>query len=154
MADVYELIVALDLRDDLSEGEVAELRWHLGLGPRPVTLTVVREFPVVVEDDSGELVTEDDPVPLLGCHDTALKVDGVLTSVLLPREGGWALTARQEIHPDDFDRVGELLAWLATKTAGHHERFDGAVRVGWIRFYEVDQPTPLVVRDSGVDWPS
>ncbi|MGW7069310.1 hypothetical protein ACWGII_14880 [Streptomyces sp. NPDC054855] len=154
MADIYELTMALDLRDDLSEGEVAELRWHLGLGPRPTALTVVREFPVVVEDARGELVTEDDPAPLLGCHDTALKVAGALTSVLLPREGGWALTARQEIHPDAFDRVGELLTWLAARAEGHHARLDGSVRVGWTRFYEQDEPRPLVVRDGGVDWPS
>lgn len=101
MADIYELSVALDLRADLSDEETAELRWHLGLGPRPVTLTIVRAFPAVVEDDEGEPVIEDDPVPLLGCHDAALKVDGALTSVLSAHEGGWALTARQEIHPDD-----------------------------------------------------
>lgn len=73
MADIYELSVALDLRADLSDEESAELRWHLGLGPRPVTLTIVRAFPVVVEDDEGEPVIEDDPVPLLGCHDAALR---------------------------------------------------------------------------------
>lgn len=59
----------------------------------------------------------------LGCHDTALKVGGALTAVLLWRAEGWALTARQEIHPDDFDGVGELLTWLATKAYGHHERW-------------------------------
>ncbi|MFE6159932.1 hypothetical protein ACFQ7F_13590 [Streptomyces sp. NPDC056486] len=154
MADSYELSIALDLRDDLSEGEIAELRWHLGLGPRPVTLTVVREFPVVVEDDRGELVTEDTPVPLLGCHGTASKIAGALTSVLLRRKDGWALTARQEIHPDDFDLVGELLTWLAANAASHHERFDGSVRVGWTRFYEDDETSPLTVRNGGVDWPS
>ncbi|MFH8484159.1 hypothetical protein [Streptomyces longisporoflavus] len=154
MADIYELSIALDLRDDLSEGEIADLRWHLGQGPRPATLSVVREFPVVVEDDRGELVTEDSPAPLLGCHDTALKAGGALTSVLLPRKGGWALTARQEAHPDDFDRVGELLVWLAARAEGHHARFDGSVRVGWTRFYEEDEPRPLVVRDGGVGWPS
>ncbi|GAA3147981.1 hypothetical protein ACFQ0X_05970 [Streptomyces rectiviolaceus] len=154
MADMYEFSMAMDLRDDISEEEIAELRWHLGLGPQPVRLTVVREFPVVMEDDQGELVTEDVPVPLLGCHDTALKVGGALTSVLLRRKVGWALTARQEIHPDDFDRVGELLTWLAAKACGHHERFDGSVRVGWFRFYEEEQLHPLAVRDGGVEWPS
>ncbi|MGW7074913.1 hypothetical protein [Streptomyces sp. NPDC054866] len=155
MADIYELSIAMDLRDDLSEEEVAELRWHLGLGPRPVTLTVVREFPVVVEDDEGVLVTEDVPVPLLASRGDAWKAGGALTSVLLRREkGGWALTSRQEIHPDDFDRVGELLTWLAAKACDHHERFDGSVRVGGIRFYEEDKTLPLAVRDDGVEWPA
>ncbi|MFI8879767.1 hypothetical protein [Streptomyces sp. NPDC055243] len=153
MADIYELSMALDLRDDVSEEEIAELRWHLGLGSRPVGPTIVREFPVVVEDDQGELVTEDDPVPLLGRHEAALKVGGALTSVLLRREDGWALTARQEIHPDDFDRVDELLTWLATKAGDHHGRFDGSVHIGWIRFYETEEPDPLTVRNGGVAWP-
>ncbi|MGW5868430.1 hypothetical protein ACWFRJ_40505 [Streptomyces sp. NPDC055239] len=121
MADIYELSIALDLGDDLSEEEIAELRWHL---------------------DQDEF------------HGPAWKVGGALTSVLLPREGGWALTARREIHPDDFDRVGELLTWLATKAEGHHARFDGSVRVGWTRFYEEDKTSSLVVRDGVVEWPS
>ncbi|MEU6673706.1 hypothetical protein [Streptomyces sp. NPDC046925] len=121
MADIYELTIALDLRDGLSEAEVAELRVHL---------------------DQDEF------------HGAAWKVGGALTSALLSRDGGWALTARQEVHPDDFDRVGELLVWLAARAEGHHTRFDGSVRVGWIRFYEEDLPTPLVVRNGGVEWPS
>ncbi|MGW6024217.1 hypothetical protein [Streptomyces sp. NPDC055099] len=153
MADIYELSVALDLCADVSDEEIAELRWHLGLGPRPVSLTIVRAFPVVVEDDEGQPVIEDDPVPLLGCHDAASKVGGALTSALLSREGGWALTARQEIHPDDLDRVGELLVWLAGRAADHHESPGGSVHVGWIRFHEEDSPTPLTVRGGGVVWP-
>ncbi|UQT54645.1 hypothetical protein M4V62_05775 [Streptomyces durmitorensis] len=78
---------------------------------------------------------------------------GALTSVLLRREEGWALTARQEIHPDGFDRVGELLAWLATEARGHHERFDGSVHVGWTRFHEEDRPDALTVRNGEVEWP-
>ncbi|MEU5951593.1 hypothetical protein [Streptomyces sp. NPDC047525] len=153
MADIYELSIAVDLRDDVTEDEVAELRWHLGLGPQPEELTIVREFPVVREDDLGELVIEDAPEPLMGCHDTALKVGGALTSVLLRREEGWALTARQEIHPDGFDRVGELLAWMASKARAHHERFGGPVHVGWTRFHEEDRPDALTVRNGEVVWP-
>ncbi|MGW5739130.1 MULTISPECIES: hypothetical protein [Streptomyces] len=153
MADIYELDLALDLRDDVSERDIAELRWHLGLGPQPQQLGIVREFPVVVEDDRGELVTEDAPVPLLGCHDTARKVDGALTSALLRHEaGGWSLTSRQEIHPDDFDRLGELLTWLAAKSDVSTERRVGAVLVGRIRFYEEDAFSPLLVRGGVVVW--
>ncbi|GGP79908.1 hypothetical protein GCM10010215_00820 [Streptomyces virginiae] len=65
MSDVHELVVAVDLRDEISEGELAELRWHLGLGGRPERLSVVTRFPVVVWDDEGEPVIEDDPRPLL-----------------------------------------------------------------------------------------
>ncbi|MGX1887567.1 hypothetical protein [Streptomyces sp. NPDC055287] len=156
MADIFELSIVLNLRDSLLDEEVAELRWHLGLGDKPKTLRLVPAFPIVVEDDCGELVTEDHPVPLLGRHGEAWKVDGALVSVLLrpedARHGSWALTVRQEIHPDEFDRTGELLRWLATKADDRH-RSSGTVHLGWTRFCESDRYEPLVVRDDQVVWP-
>ncbi|MFD3533039.1 hypothetical protein [Streptomyces sp. NPDC058664] len=154
MADIFELSLVLNLRDSLSDEEVTELRWHLGLGGKPETLRIVTAFPIVVEDDCGEFLTEDHPVPLLGRHGEAWKVDGALVSVLLRTEGGaWALTARQEIHPDEFDRTGELLSWLATRADDRHRSATGAVRLGWTRFCESDRFEPLVVRDGEVVWP-
>ncbi|MFJ5726229.1 hypothetical protein [Streptomyces sp. NPDC093149] len=158
MADIFELMLTLDLRDELSEDELAELRWHLGLGPKPEILRIVTKFPFWDEDDNGELVVEDHPQPLLARHGEAFKVDGALISVLLRREdtwcGAWALTSRQEIHPDQFDLTGQLLSWLATKAGDGHRRFDGSVDLGWTRFYESRQAEPLVVRDDVVIWPS
>ncbi|WP_395297157.1 hypothetical protein ACF9IK_29775 [Kitasatospora hibisci] len=158
MADIFELMLTLDLRDELSEEELAELRWHLGLCPKPEILRIVTEFPFVNETDDGELVVEDHPQPLLGHHGEAFKVGGALVSILLRRErtwcGVWALTSRQEIHPDQFDLTGELLSWLATKAGDCHRRFDGSVDLGWTRFYESRQAEPLVVRDGVVIWPS
>ncbi|BFO14819.1 hypothetical protein SHKM778_12070 [Streptomyces sp. KM77-8] len=158
MADIVELMLTLDLRDELSEEELAELRWHLGLGPKPETLRIVTEFPFVVEDDHGNLVIEDDPYPLLGNSGEASKADGALASILLRRQktsfGTWALTSRQEIHPDEFERVGELLSWLATKAGDSHRRHDGSVHLGWTRLCEEHQPELLVVRDGVVIWPS
>ncbi|MEV5983937.1 DUF397 domain-containing protein [Streptomyces sp. NPDC052051] len=158
MADLYELTLALDLRDDLTEQELAELRWHLGAGPQPETLGIVTEFPVVVEEEDGEIVIEDHPEPLLACHDAGYKVEGALVSVLLRKQGGghdtWALTSRQEIHPDDFDRTSQLLNWLASKADERHHGLDGSVDLGWIRFYEARLPEPLLARDGAVVWPS
>jgi len=158
MADLYELTLALDLRDDLSEEELAELRWHLGAGPKPEVLRIVTEFPVVVENEDGEPVVEDHPESLLGYHGAGYKVEGALVSVLLRRQDtghdAWVLTSRQEVHPDDFERTGQLLTWLATKTAERHRGFDDSVELGWIRFYEARRPEPLVVRDGAVVWPS
>ncbi|WP_369362894.1 hypothetical protein AB5L52_06155 [Streptomyces sp. CG4] len=157
MADIYELSLALNLREALSDGELAELRWHLGLGPRPERLRIVPAFPVVVEDEHGEPVTVDDPVPLLGEKGEAWKAGGALVSVLVRpedvRHGTWALTVRQEIHPDAFDRTGELLGWLATKADDRHRVAADAVQLGWTRFYESDRFEPLVVRDGEVVWP-
>ncbi|WP_298558968.1 hypothetical protein [Streptomyces luteogriseus] len=158
MADIFELMLTLDLRDELSEAEVAELRWHLGLGLKPETLSIVTEFPFAVEDDHGNLVIEDNPYPLLGGSGEASKLDGALVSILLRRQktslGTWALTSRQEIHPDEFERTSELLSWLATKVGDSHRRHDGSVHLGWTRFCEEHRPEPLVVRDSAVIWPS
>ncbi|AOR29846.1 hypothetical protein BFF78_00995 [Streptomyces fodineus] len=158
MADMFELMLTLDLRDEFSEEELAELRWHLGAGPEPETLRIVTEFPLVVEDENGQPVIENHPEPLLGDHGEAFKVEGALVSVLLRRQetrcGAWALTSRQEIHPDGFERVGELLGWLATKADDRHRRFDGSVDLGWIRSYAERRPEPLLVRDGEVVWPS
>ncbi|MFF9512175.1 hypothetical protein ACF1BU_36845 [Streptomyces sp. NPDC014724] len=41
MSDVYELVVTVDLRDEITEQELAELRWHLGIGPQPERLSIV-----------------------------------------------------------------------------------------------------------------
>uniref|UniRef100_A0AAU3I926 DUF4265 domain-containing protein n=1 Tax=Streptomyces sp. NBC_01393 TaxID=2903851 RepID=A0AAU3I926_9ACTN len=157
MADIYELSIVLNLREGLSDEEASELRWHLGLGPKPESLRIVPGFPTVVEDEHGDPVMVDDPVPLLGQSGEAWKVGGALVSVLLrpedARYGTWALTVRQEIHPDDFERIGELLSWLATKADDRHSAPTGTVRLGWTRFCESDQFEPLVVRDGEVVWP-
>ncbi|MFD3610183.1 hypothetical protein ACFWXA_19280 [Streptomyces atroolivaceus] len=158
MADIFELTLTLDLRDELSEAELAELRWHLGLGPEPETLSIVTGFPFVLEDDHGNLLVEDRPEPLLGRQGEALKAGGALVSVLLRRKdtgrGAWALASRQEIHPDQFEETGALLSWLAAGAGDAHRLADGTVRLGWIRFHESCEVESLVVRDGEVVWPS
>ncbi|MGW9206200.1 hypothetical protein ACWGR4_04355 [Embleya sp. NPDC055664] len=154
MADIFELVLAVDLRDELSEDELTELRWHLGLGPKPEMLHIVTGFPFVYEGDDGAPVVEDRPEPLLGRHGEAYKAGGALVSVLLRRrDGRWALTSRQEIHPDEFDLLGELLGWPAARAGDRHLRIDGGVDLGWTRFHESRQAEPLVVRDGAVVWP-
>ncbi|MFD3516387.1 hypothetical protein [Streptomyces sp. NPDC058657] len=157
MADIFELSLALNLREGLSDEEIAELRWHLGLGDAPETLRIVTSFLVVVEDDCGEPVLENHPVPLLGRHGEAWKVDEALVAVLLraedSRHGQWVMTVRQEIHPDEFDLTGELLKWLAAQADDRHRSSTGAVHLGWTRFYDSRQYEPLVVRDDEVVWP-
>lgn len=155
VADLFELTLALDLRDELTREEMAELRWHLGAGPEPETLRIVTEFPVVViDDDSGEPVIENHPEPLLGAEGEAYKVGGVLDSALVRQDGAWMLTIRQEIHPDGYDCLGDLLVWLAAKAGDRHRHPDGSVEVGRIRAYEDTVPQPLLVRDGAVLWPN
>ncbi|MEV6678448.1 hypothetical protein AB0N09_16540 [Streptomyces erythrochromogenes] len=157
MSDVYELMIAVDLQDEIAEPELAELNWHLGIGPRPERLTIVTAFPVVVLDDDGLPVIENDPRPLLAGQGAAWRVGGVLCSALASRVGqsrkGWSLVSRQEVHPDDFDQVGELLCWLAARAQGTHLREDGAVGIGFLRFHEADVPDALQVKSGQVAWP-
>ncbi|MFJ9342997.1 hypothetical protein ACIRP0_27425 [Streptomyces sp. NPDC101733] len=155
MGDIYELTIALDLRDELSEQELAELNWHLGIGPQPESLSIVTEFPFVVDDESGNPVIENEPCPLLAGSGAAWRVGGALCSILATRADlpgkGWSLTSRQEIHPDDFDLVGELLCWLATRAHDTHLRSDAGIWVGYLRFYEDPQPQVLRFEDGQID---
>ncbi|MFD9081773.1 hypothetical protein ACFYYM_33440 [Streptomyces erythrochromogenes] len=158
MSDVYELMIAIDLRDEISEPELAELNWHLGIGPQPEHLTIVTGFPVVVLDDEGLPVIEDDPRPLLAGQGAAWRVGGVLCSALASRADqprkGWSLMSRQEMHPDDFDQVGELLCWLAARAQETHLREDGAVGIGFLRFHEAEVPDVLHVQNGQIAWPA
>lgn len=158
MSDIHELTVAVDLRDEISATELAELRWHLGIGPRPEHLSIVTEFPVVVVDDSGVPMVEDDPRPLLAGNGAAARVGGVLGSALEPRTDppreGWALTSRQELHPDEFEEVGELLGWLAARAHAAHRLADGTVGLGFLRFHEDEVPAALRVEGGRVGWPA
>lgn len=146
--------MALDLCEGIPDEEVAELRWHLGLGDRPEALRIVAAFPDVAEDDDGELVVIDRPEPLLAVRGGAWKIRGALVSLLEQgRHGAWALTVRQEIHPDDFERIGELLRWLAGRLENRHRGANAEVHLGWTRFFEADRFEPLVARDGEVLWP-
>ncbi|HLT12110.1 MAG TPA: hypothetical protein VK028_15125 [Micromonosporaceae bacterium] len=147
MADIYEFLITMDLRDDLSNDEIADLRWHLGLGPQPKRLAILTAFPVVTEDDDGQPQIKDEPRPLLAERGAAWKVSGALCAELARRDqpAGWALTVRQELHPDDFDLVRKLLDWLAGHTKYHNEDRDAAgleVFVGYLRWYEDLRPCP------------
>ena len=157
MSDLYDLLVAVDLRDELSEQELAELRWHLGIGPQPENLTIVTTFPGVELDDSGGPVIVDEPHPLLGENGAAWRVGGALCSALAVRADGprkgWSLTSRQEIHPDAFELVGELLCWLAAKAHDAHAFAGGRVRIGSVRFFEDLAPSLLEVVHGQVRWP-
>ncbi|TDD74307.1 hypothetical protein [Actinomadura rubrisoli] len=151
MADLYEVLVTADLPDDVSASEVAELRWHLGLGPQPTRLTIVTDYDEVVigddgdpqQDGHGNWVFESRPYPVLAERGPAARIGGVLFSELVRREGGvrpgWALTSRQEIHAEAFQHPTVLLQWLSTRAV----RFQCHTR-----FYEDDVLTPAFVRDG------
>jgi hypothetical protein len=152
MSDVHDLLLVLDLRPGLPAEQIEELRWHLGLGPQPARPTIVTDFYEVVLDDdaqpvrdeSGAIQVESDPRPLLAQTGAARHAGGALVSQLTSRDdGGWALTSRQELHPDEFDRVNELLAWLAANAR------PGTEYLGYVRPFEQAAVTTALTLTNG-----
>ncbi|RAY13154.1 hypothetical protein DPM19_21940 [Actinomadura craniellae] len=154
MGDFYDFFLTLNLRPVLSAAELAELRWHLGLGPQPAELTILTDFPEVVLDENGKAEVDDNgdwrvenaPRPVLARRGAAWRLGGALFSLLEPRTEGWALTTRQELHPDEYQHVDRLLDWL-----GSRANSDFGCYAGYERFYEEDTITRrLVIEDSTI----
>lgn len=156
MADLYELLVTADLPDNLSEAEVAELRWHLGLGPEPEDFTIVTDFLEEFVDDHddpkvaecGEGYWEVVRVPALAQRGPAARIRGVLFAELErrgreERRPGWALTARQEIHAQEFQVPTQLIRWLKARVDDW--MFDLSLHM---RFYEDDVLEPAFLENG------
>jgi hypothetical protein len=129
VADLHEVLITAELPADLPAAETAELRWHLGIGPRPETSTVVVDgWPLVTVGEDGEPLPEEqweiDTYPLLAGRGPAdPRIGGVVFSELARREGpvapGWALSSRQVLHSEDLPLLGQLLRWLQGRAVGH-----------------------------------
>jgi hypothetical protein len=148
MSDVHDFLLVLDLRPGLPDEEINELRWHLGLGPQPEQLTIVIDFDEVMLDETGEPVVASHPRPLLGEQGPSWRTGGALVSQLVARDdGGWAVTSRQELHPDEFERIDQLLDWLAARARdGGSPRF-----IGYLRPLEdAAVTTPLTIADGRI----
>ncbi|MEU4727508.1 hypothetical protein [Streptomyces sp. NPDC023588] len=114
MADLYALDLAFDLLGDTPEAVLAHLRRQL----------------------TGD--------GLLAARGPAARVAGMLVGDLGRRpDGGWALTARQEVHEEQLPELEDLLLLLAG-----HIRPPGPV--GRIRHYEHEAPDLLVLREGRV----
>ncbi|MEU5361902.1 hypothetical protein ABZ354_00070 [Streptomyces sp. NPDC005925] len=125
MADVFELQLALDLPDTLPPREVALLRWHLGHEDGEQDGTYVYEY------------------PLWGERGPARRVGGLQLAELRPSDRGYALTVRQEIHPDSFTDLRAILQWLGPRTTT-------VGPIGHLRFYEEHVPSVLVAESGTV----
>ncbi|WP_327356412.1 hypothetical protein [Streptomyces sp. NBC_01304] len=125
MSDLFELQLSLDLPKSLPQDDLNFLRWHLGQVPGEATAGL-----------------DSEAYGLLCIREPASRIGGLLLAELSRGPRGWALTARQEIHPDQFDALQTLLEWLATHTTT-------AGAVGSLRFLEEFVADALVV-ESGV----
>ena len=127
MSDLYELQLSLDLPGSLPASDLALIRRHLGEGgdQAPETSDPLAEY------------------PLLSARGPAHRIGGTLVGELLPGPRGWALTVRQEVHPDEFDALRTLLTWLATRTTT-------IGTIGYVRFLESDVPDVLIATSDGI----
>lgn len=149
MADVYEVVLTMDLGLEIGEPELAELRWHLGTGARPETYPIgtdnhVAAFPLGDPADPGCQWEIAEPEPLFAERGAAHHVGGALVSELVSGPGGWALTVRQEVHPDSFYQLRTMLDWL-----GRRARTVSSF-VGYLRHYEEAAATPLVLGEREI----
>ncbi|MEU8547160.1 hypothetical protein [Streptomyces roseoverticillatus] len=117
MSDFYELQLALDLPGSLTDDDLALLRRHLG--------------------ESSEELQHLDAYPLFSARGPAQRVGGTLIGDLARSTRGWALTVRQEVHPDEFDELRGLVQWLAARTSTFGT-------IGYLRFLEQEVPDVLV----------
>lgn len=163
MADIHEFMVSMDLRGDLTDDQVAELRWHLGLGLQPDRFAIITAYPDLVFDDHGEPMDDengntlivDNPRPVHGrVPGAGWRIEGAIFSALVkddnpytgnwPDERGrWSLTCRWEIHPDDWHDVGQLFGWLVKHAVPN--RF-----FGYLRWYEDDEPEAMLEIQDGI----
>ncbi|MGV4891379.1 hypothetical protein ACSR0Z_33305 [Streptomyces viridosporus] len=123
MADIYELQLALDLPDSLPSQDLALLRWHLG--------------------EEGGRGDDGYAYPLWGDRGPALRIGGVLVGELRSDGSGWALTVRQEAHPDEFDDLRRMVLWLGARTTT-------VGIIGYLRFHEAHLPDVLIARSGAV----
>ncbi|MFI7673081.1 hypothetical protein [Actinophytocola sp. NPDC049390] len=152
MSDVYEIVLTVDLVPEIGDPELAELRWHLGAGPRPETYPMgsdnhVETFPLGDPADPDCQWETAEPEPLFAGRGAAHRVGGVLVSELVGGPSGWALTVRQEVHPDAFSQLRTLTDWL-----GRHAR-TATPFVGYVRFHEDVEVSPLVLRNREIALP-
>ncbi|MEU3195794.1 hypothetical protein [Streptomyces sp. NPDC006996] len=124
VADIYELQLALHLPGSAPPEDLSLLRWHLGLeGGR--------------QGDGYEY-------PLWEARGAALRIGGALVGELHSSDGaGYALTVRQETHPDDFDDLRRIVPWLGARTTT-------VGTVGYLRFHEEHLPDVLIAESGAV----
>ncbi|MFR9750995.1 hypothetical protein ACL02S_08155 [Nocardia sp. 004] len=153
MADMFEFLISVDLRDELSAADVAELRWQLGSGAAPEDgFRIESGACFAIEGDDGEPVPLD-PEPLLGLHGPAWKIGGMLHANLERSSAGWHLEARQELHAETLQEMTELMLWLYRRVDLGMVGPDGSVELGRLRWHEDAESTPLMVSDAHVPWP-
>ncbi|GAB3747083.1 hypothetical protein [Microlunatus parietis] len=147
MADLYELILDVDLVPTLTGDELAELRWHVGETPQPDRLVLGTDrflpaFPLGDPTDPDCEWQTDDPQPLFAAEPDAS--EAALTS---RSPDGWHLTARQDLHPDQFPALRAFLDWLGPRASTPGP-------IGHLRWHEDTDSEPLLVENRTIKLPT
>ena len=163
VGDMYEVVLTMDIR--VTDDELAELRWHVGQGPRPERLTIegtdnyLNTRPLGDPSDPDCEWDTDEPAPVFDLRGAGWKVEGALVSELVRRElpdgralDGWALTVRGEFHPDEFYQLRALLDWLGPHSVNANVT-DIPHFVGYMRFYESVEIEPLILLNGRIGLP-
>ncbi|GAA1962171.1 hypothetical protein [Kitasatospora viridis] len=140
MSDYYDLFLAVDLRSDLPESALHELRWLLGQAEAPPVL------------ESADWESWGHPWQVFAGDSASHSFDGADTSRLVRSvdkpslDGGapWALTVRTCVHDDEFGVVMEVVEWLLRQ----------AITQGWVGFLRYsgsDEVQHVVRHQSGFD---
>jgi hypothetical protein len=159
VADIFEFVLSMDIRTDITDDELAELQWHVGQGPRPERLPLgtdnyLASYPLGDPSDPDCEWQTEDPDPAFARRGGALRVGGALVAELVRREqpDGWSLTVRQELHPDNFYQLRTLLDWLGRFSV--NAGIEGLpFFVGYLRFYESIEIEPLILSDGRIRLP-
>jgi hypothetical protein len=113
VSDYYDLFLALELRGDLPDEVIREVRWHLGLTDDPPARFEAfnddgwfHEKPYSFFPGTGESRA------FPGADVTAL----VRSSLLDEAGSPWELTVRSCVHEDEINYAMELIVWLATQS--------------------------------------
>lgn len=95
-----------------------------------------------------------EPEPAFTQRGPALSVGGALVAELAGRErsAGWALTVRQEVHPDEFYQLRTLLDWLG-RCSVNAQAAGIEFFVGHRRFCESIEIAPLVLLNGRIRVP-
>jgi hypothetical protein len=159
MGDMYEVVLAMDIRADVTDDELAELRWHVGQGPRPERLTMgtdsyLNTHPLGDPDDPDCEWDTDEPAPAFDGRGAGSQIAGARVAELVRREDpdGWSLTVRQEFHPDWFYQLRSLLDWLGPHSVNANVS-DIPFFVGYMRYCDSTEIEPLVLLNGRIGLP-
>ncbi|MFJ8883789.1 hypothetical protein ACIRJR_10290 [Streptomyces sp. NPDC102402] len=136
MGDMYAVELSLNLRATVPSAFVDALERHLGTAAGTGGTGGTGAGPA-----EGTAEAPADVFPLLAERGPASRIGGLLVGELHRTDGGWALTARQEVHAECLSDLGPLLEQLA-----RHSSTEGVI--GQIRFYE-DHVPELLISESG-----